>query len=225
MQDEHSRQNAGLTRMPRPTLSQTTGHLPTAQRPSNGTGMQRSEPGAAGTAVTPMGRWQKQQLGPFELPEATMRSLSDSLTSALEVSTTSRFGSDGQFDGLMLAPFRIKPGMTQRQLLQDLLVVDEACAPAPKHLVVDEVALLKARTRGRAEGEGEAAFSAEVMVGDLSKYPLDVVRYACAYWIDGGRDAKWFPSWPELKVICDRRMDGRLRLKKALIRMASETGV
>ena len=37
------------------------------------------------------------------------------------------------------------------------------------------------------------------------------------YWCDGGREARFFPSWPELKEICDRRMDGRLRLRRALV--------
>jgi len=106
--------------------------------------------------------------------------------------------------------------MTRAQLEQDLGHLDRACTPASPADVALQVAKLRARTKSRAEGEREGKFMAEVMIDDLGKYPLDVVTWACEYWVDGGAQAKWFPSWPELRELCERRVDGRRRLRAAL---------
>ena len=142
-----------------------------------------------------------------------MRSMSNSLASRLVTTGRAMFAPDGQFDAVGLGPFSIQPG---GDLSGDLEVVTAACEPGPRKAIAHEVAKLMVRTKARVQGEGEAKLLAETMVDDLSRYPLDVVRFACAYWIEGGREARFFPSWPELKSICDRRMDGRLRLRRAL---------
>jgi hypothetical protein len=125
-------------------------------------------------------------------------------------------GADGQFEYVRIAPFRAPTGMTREQLEQDLVHLDRVCSRAPRADVVPLVARLKARTKSAQAGQGEDSFAAEVMVDDLSNYPLDVVAWACGYWIGGGAQAKWFPSWPELRELCERRMDGRRRLRAAL---------
>jgi hypothetical protein len=106
--------------------------------------------------------------------------------------------------------------MSRSAAQRDLAVIDGTMRPASKADVVKHVAVLKARTKSANQDQGEARFGAEVMIGDLAGYPLDVVEYACNYWIDGGREAKWFPSWPELREICERRMQPRRALRKAL---------
>lgn len=145
-----------------------------------------------------------------------MRSMSNSLISQLKVEETSVYGQNG-FERAKLAPFSPPVGMTRSELASDLAVLDAACASAAEHDVVPVVATLAARTKSRAQGDGEARFSAATMVKDLSAYPIDVVVFACDYWVAGGSENKWMPSWPELKEICDRRMDGRLRLRRALV--------
>ena len=212
MPDEPMPPTAGLTRMQPPTLSQTGGPLPTGPTPSSATGMQLSERGAAGTQL---GRWFKQQIGPFNLPEAAARSLSNSLPSHLVMMTTSQVGTDGQFDGAKVR-FSMKPGMERGAARRDLGIVETTCRPASRADVSRHVAVLAARTKSANQGHAEARFAAEVMVGDLAAYPIDVVEYACSYWVAGGADSKWFPSWPELRDICERRMQPRRALRKAL---------
>jgi len=145
-----------------------------------------------------------------------MRSISSSLISHVAPTTSSAWGADGQFSGTKLGPFGIKPGWHRSDLLGDLRTITELCRGGKKAEVAHEVAKLMVRTKSRAHGDGEARLLAETMVQDLAGYPIDVVRFACEYWVEGGADAKFTPSWPELKEICDKRMDGRLRLKKAL---------
>lgn len=124
-------------------------------------------------------------------------------------------GADGQFDHVKVR-FQMKPGMPKAAAERDLTVIDGMLRPAAKTDVVKHVAVLKARTKSAGQDQGEARFAAEVMVGDLAAYPIDVVQYACEYWVGGGSDAKWFPSWPELREICERRMQPRRALRKAL---------
>ncbi|MFO1080840.1 MAG: hypothetical protein U1E23_09470 [Reyranellaceae bacterium] len=142
--------------------------------------------------------------------------MSSSLASHLVTQRSSLFGADGQFDGVGLAPFQIRAGVPRETLARDLDAVIVSLLPGPRQQIAHEVAKLMIRTKARVHGDGEAKLLAETMVDDLSRYPLDVVRFACQYWIEGGRDARFFPSWPELREICEKRMDGRIRLKRAL---------
>jgi len=118
--------------------------------------------------------------------------------------------------------FQMKPGMPRAEIVQNLRAVVASLARARDADVAPIVATLKARTRGRTEGEGEARFNANVLVTDLCGYPLDVVRYACEAWIDTP-DGKWFPAWADLKALCDQRMRGRLALEKGLNWMLEQT--
>jgi hypothetical protein len=212
MPDDHSQPTAGLTPIQPPTLSQTTGLRLVAEQPQSSTGTQLSELGAG---ETQLGGWVQRQIGPFHLPEAAVRTLTSSLSSHLVMMPTSAIAADGQFDGLKVR-FQMKPGMPRLAAQRDLAVIDGTMRPASKADVVKHVAVLKARTKSANQDADEARFGAEVMIGDLAAYPLDVVEYACNYWIDGGREAKWFPSWPELREICERRMQPRRALRKAL---------
>jgi hypothetical protein len=214
MQEELTPQSGGLTPIRLPTLSRTGGPRPTEPPPSSGTGMQPSERGAV---ATPLGRWVLQQLALFTLPEGTMRSMSSLLLSRLEtVRAVDVTAADGQFEYSKAGPIYPPTGMTRHQLGGDLEVLDAACKPCRPAEIGPIVAKLKARTISRNAGEGEDRFQAEVLLDDLAKYPLDVVEWACEYWVGGGAQSKWMPSWPELKELCDRRMDGRLRLRRAV---------
>lgn len=205
-------QTGGLTRIRPPMLSRTGGPQPTGQTPSSGTGMQRGERGAV---VTPVNPKVAGPLAPFDLPEETMHSLSVSLASHLVIQTNAEYGSHG-FERTTLGPFQIQPGMPLRDLKQNLYAVEKACQRADARTTAHAVAKLSARTKTRVQGLGEAALMAETMVEDLSQYPADVVEYACDWWCKGGPDNKFFPSWPELREICERKVSGRKRLETAL---------
>jgi len=145
-----------------------------------------------------------------------MRSISSSLTSHIAPTTSSVWGPDGQFSGTKMGPFGLRKGWDRASLLQDLALLRGMCRGGRKAEIAHEVAKLMVRTKSRAHGDGEARLMAETMVQDLSAYPVDVVRSACEYWVDGGADAKFTPSWPELKELCEKRMDGRRRLVRCL---------
>lgn len=131
--------------------------------------------------------------------------------------TKSLTGADGQFEAMALGPFRIMPGMTTAELKSDLDAVTRSLQRSAEPLVAKHVARLMVRTKMRVQGDAEGKLLAEVAVMDLCQYPPDVVAYACDYWVNGGRDNKFFPSWPELREICERRVQGRQRLKRALV--------
>jgi hypothetical protein len=177
--------------------------------------MQRSVPGV-GATPTPLGRWVRSQLGPFTLPEEAMHSLTSSLSSHVVIETTTTIGSDGQFKGVRLGSLRMKPGMPRRDAERDLAIIRGLLRPAAKAAVAPIVATLSARTKNAGQDQRQARFAAEVMVADLSAYPIDVVQWACDYWIDGGTESKWFPSWPEMRELCERRVSPRRRLERAL---------
>lgn len=220
MQDEHLPQSVDLTPIRQPTLSSTGGPLQQAEIQSSEIGMPPSERGVV--ELSNRDPQVAKKLAPFTLPEETTWSLSNSLLSRLEIRTTPVYSADGQFDGAKLAPFTIRPGWRRDELSRDLKTINALCRGGNRTQVAHEVAKLLIRTKTRAHGEGEGRLLAETLVEDLCRYPTDVVRFACEYWVEGGRDAKFTPSWPELKEICDKRMDGRLRLKRAIEHHLSE---
>lgn len=182
------------------------------------TGSNRPGTAPSGTDVAPsqIGAWVDRQLGPFRLPEATVRSMTSSLSSHVKPENVTAITSDGQYE---VAKVRLTmvPGMPRKDALSDLRTLDStALRPADKNAVAPLVAVLKARTKSRNTDAQEARFEAQVLVQDLSAYPIDVVQWACEYWVAGGADNKWMPSWPELRELCERRVQPRRALRKAL---------
>lgn len=202
----------GLTQIRPPTLSRTGGMPPTVRTPSSGTGLRLSERGAVATPTNPK---VAKALALFDLPEATTRCLSVSLALHLATAEKSVYGSHG-FERTALGPFKLISGMTLDDMKRDLYEIERTTMRASSDQIAAIVAKLAVRTKMRVQGEGEAALLAETMVDDLSAYPLDVAEWACEFWIKGGADNKFFPSWPELRDLCERRMEGRNRLVRAL---------
>lgn len=171
--------------------------------------------GGAGAVTTQPGRWEKAQLGPLNLPEATKRSMTNSLLSAIVHVPHSGWDKSGEF----VAPrprFQMKQNVLRREEIHhNLRAVVAGFVVAREFEVAPIVAALKARTRGRNEGDSEARFNANVLISDLCAYPLDVVRDACDAWIDTP-DGRWFPTWADLKALCEDRMRGRRALQKGL---------
>lgn len=161
-----------------------------------------------------------RHLAGLNISEDAIRSLTSSLISRIRiVESRNLTGADGRFDGVEVTRLAIAPGLSDDELQQNIAVVDRSLQPAPYDVVAKLIAKLAARTKTRAQGEGEARLTAATMVEDLRQYPIDVAEFACTHWIEGGRDAKWFPSWPELREICERRVQGRRQLKREIERL------
>jgi hypothetical protein len=142
--------------------------------------------------------------------------LSISLASHLAVTTRSVTGPDGQFDGLAVTDLQIGAGAPAEDLQRDLEAVERANQRAPEPLVAQHVARLMVRTKMRVQGQLEAKLLADTMVTDLRQYPADVAARACDEWVERGGDAKFFPSWSELREICERLVHPRQMLRRAL---------
>ena len=197
----------------RPPLRSVTTGTPSRERgDARSIGPQLGETGAVATPVNPK---TVKAFALFDLPLETMRSISVSLALRLVVEGKSLFGSHG-FERTGLGSFYLSPGSTLNELKTALHEVERACLRSSAGQIAPIVAKLAMRTKMRVQGEGEAALLAETMVDDLSAYPLDVVEWACDFWVRGGADFKFFPSWPELRDICERRMEGRRRLERCL---------
>ncbi len=65
---------------------------------------------------------------------------------------------------------------------------------------------LKVLTRERNLSQEDLSIQIAVYAEELSQFPIDVVRDACAYW---ARNEKWFPSWTELRAECEERVSKR----------------
>lgn len=211
--------------IPTPLRRSTSTTSPTGrENPSGAMVPAGASAGKSGAALTPAepGRWERAQLAPFNLPEEAKRFFSSSLLSAIDhVPTETRWGKDGQMMPSKLR-FQMKLGMPRAEIQQNLRVVVAALARSRPDALAPIVATLKARTRGRAEGESEARFNANVLVNDLCDYPVDVVQSACDAWIDMP-EGKWFPAWADLKALCEERVGPRRKLEKALNWMLEET--
>ncbi len=131
-------------------------------------------------------------------------------------------GKDGQHERTDLGSFVIDPGMTTEEMQRDLNVVVDSLQFSEENEIAKHVARLMVRTKMRIQGESEARLLAETMVMDLRIYPIDAVAWACEPWVQGGEEGKFFPSWAELRELCERRVSGRQRLKKALLYYITE---
>lgn len=122
------------------------------------------------------------------------------------------FGADGQFDAAHVGEVVVRKG-TPEELDAVARVVDGLLEPAPADMAATKLAELRAVTVHRARDGIDVELLATAYTQRLARYPADVVAAACDAWAD--REEFW-PSWAELKAECDKRMRGRLALKRAL---------
>ena len=108
-------------------------------------------------------------------------------------------------------------GYDGREREEALEILRALCRPASHRECLKEVARLKALTAAARVGEQDLEIQLEVFAEELERYPMDVVRSACRDWprCPGG---KWWPSWAELRDMCDERFLKRKALLVALER-------
>lgn len=122
------------------------------------------------------------------------------------------FGADGQFEAAHVGEVMVRKG-TPEELEAVRRAVDALLEPAPADMAAVKLAELRAVTVHRARDGIDVELMATAYTQRLARYPADVVAAACDAWAD--REEFW-PSWAELKAECDKRMRGRLALKRAL---------
>lgn len=83
--------------------------------------------------------------------------------------------------------------------------------PADIRHIEDWLAELSVITASRSREGIEAALTVNAYASRLRKYPADVVRYALLQ-----KTWKWWPTWDELKKVCDAKAGPRVHMLHAL---------
>lgn len=125
--------------------------------------------------------------------------------------TSNILGSDGQFEGVAVGKVSLRPGGSEEDIRAALRTISEQCRPCGGDFAAKQLALLRARTKMRADQDGKLL--AVAYIDWLAEYPPDVAKAACEEW---ARTMPFFPAWSELQTILDRLASKRLALRKAL---------
>lgn len=96
-----------------------------------------------------------------------------------------------------------------------LKILEMLNAPASREDCTKELGHLKLLTKERAQGDRDMILQLAAMAEELYVYPLDIVRDACRSW---ATVETFFPSWAELRVLCEERVLKRRCLLNALRR-------
>lgn len=95
--------------------------------------------------------------------------------------------------------------------------LEKMLAPAPIRSIEDWLAELSVLTAGRSRDGMDAALTFTAYSSRLSKYPADVARHAL---LEHGW--QWWPSWDELRKVCDCKSGPRRQMIAALKQPAPE---
>jgi hypothetical protein len=169
--------------------------------------------GAGGRGVTatqPAAR--NPALARFDLP-ATAARLGLFIERSCAWGEADVFAADGQFECSTLGEVIVLPRASLADKAQAAADLARLLEPAPIELAGQKLAELRALTAHRARDGVDVELIATAYTQRLAQYPADVVAAACDAWANR---EQWWPTWAELKAECDKRMRGRLALRRAL---------
>ena len=145
-------------------------------------------------------------LGPMEA-----QSLPALLLPLISFETSSITGSDGQFDGVKVTRCTIARDAPEEVIRDGLAAIYAQLRPCGGEFAVQQLALLKARTKSRPDAD--QALTAAAYGDWLAEYPADVAKAACEEW---ARGMVFWPAWADLQRICDRLVSKRIAIRRAL---------
>lgn len=105
----------------------------------------------------------------------------------------------------------ISPGTTVADVRAALAALNAYFRPCGGKFAGEQLALLRARTKMRADQDGKLL--AVAYIDWLAPFPADVAKGACE---ELARSNVFFPAWAELEAACDRLMAERRTLRKTL---------
>jgi hypothetical protein len=108
---------------------------------------------------------------------------------------------------------RVAPSADRQTIAHCKAEIDRLCRPCNGQLAAKKLTELRALTVHRARDGIDVELMAGAYLQRLAQYPADVVVAACDGWANC---EEFWPSWAELKAECDKRMRGRLQIKRAL---------
>lgn len=158
---------------------------------------------------------------PAHLTATDAAALPPSLLARLSFEESSIVGSDGQFEGVKITGCSLRRHDADGVVLESpeealragLRAIQNILRPCGPDHAMRALAMLRARTKARAQDEGSDAVTAVAYADWLAEYPTDTATEACEYWARGNT---WWPSWAELQRVADRMVAPRLAIRKAL---------
>ncbi len=203
---------------PKPKSSETTGRPSPASEPASATGTQLSGIGC----VRPPSSLREAEgvlanLTPLEIDN----SLAAWLPSSVSCRVSEQFYRpriDGPSDpkrNYEMLGWRLDDGWDEADGRESLRLLEMLNACATPEDCQNELARLKVLTVARNLSHDDLLAQIAIYAGELSQYPLDVVRDACRSW---AKSEKWWPSWAELREQCDDRAMKRRGLLQVLKR-------
>ncbi len=139
-----------------------------------------------------------------------------SIESGIEAKWRARPGSDSAiWDDHYIGDYQLEGDFGARDLKEALRLAELLDTPAGKRDCAKELGRLRLVTAARQLAAEDLTLQIAVMAEELSAYPLDAVRDACRVW---PRGHKFFPTWAELRELCEERVLFRRALARALRR-------
>lgn len=102
------------------------------------------------------------------------------------------------------------PAVDAQQALGILEALDQ---PTTREDALRWLTWLKTLTRERVLNDADLRAQLVAYAAELQAYPPDVVRDSCREWAQGN---KWFPSWSELRALCESGVKTRRDLAAML---------
>lgn len=148
------------------------------------------------------------------LPAALVERLPPAVATAVVWSTTSVFGSDGQFDGVVVNGCSIKAGAIVPDLRAALALADRALLPAKNgDEVVEALGPMIATRRSKPGEQIDLEVALQVLAERMAPFPRSVLVEASNHFIDS---SPWMPAISEFLTVVDRLMRPRRAFKAAL---------
>jgi hypothetical protein len=131
------------------------------------------------------------------------------------------FDADGEYEARVIDRAIVTGDHDEATLRAALAAVDAACQPGGERCATLALTLLRSRTAHRSTSGGEPHVIGKAYAELLAEYPADVIDQACRGWAG---ISKWWPTWFDLKTVCDRLCARRLAEHKALTEAIANLG-
>lgn len=188
-------------------------------------------PGSTGIGPSATGSLEKlpapselQAMAPHDIDRALQEWLPPRVASSVKPDRRwrPRDAQDGDWDDRYTFGWNLVPDFDEDEGREAIRLLEMLCTQAKPANCAKEVARLKVMTKATAQTGEDMTFQIAVMADELAAYPFDVVRDACRTWAAANT---FFPSWAELKRLCDKRVLKRRSLLAELHRhfAANET--
>ncbi len=199
------------------TVSGTTGSPALAKAASSSTG---TPPSATGSAEPPMTEAGARAVlathTPAEIDENLRAWLPPSLRSSIASITRWRESpGTGEYNEAYTAGYELRGEFGEGDARDALRLAELLNAPSSPSDCAMALGKLRTITVTRELTGEDLILQIGAMTEELYAYPLDVVRDACRAW---ARSTKFFPTWAELRQLCEERVLFRRALARELRR-------